>query len=139
MIHSSRRGAEVRGTVHPPGRTALHVVLFTVTAVSSVLLFMKGWDECATKYRREFDEYEPVAGFGFTFGIIPLIVMLVFVAAALTWTLLALLDVRRAAGLALLTAALTCGAALLIVHAQYGGSIFDPATYVVRPLASIGL
>lgn len=139
MIHSPRRGAEARGTVQPPRRTGLHVVLFIVTAVSSVLLFMKGWDECATKYRREFDEYEPVAGFRFTFGIIPLIVMLVFVAAALTWTLLALLDVRRAAGLALLTAALMCGAALLIIQTLYGGTIFDPATYVIRPLASIGL
>lgn len=135
-MHQTNLGVKMR-TIESPPRTALRIVLFIALAAASLLVFTNGWNACVWKFRGEHErvlnaagrDYDIAAGFGFIFGVIPLIVMFVFVAAALTWTLLSVCAVRLAIGLAVLSAAAMCGTAYLIAQMHHGGPLFDLVTY----------
>ncbi|MEV4776780.1 hypothetical protein [Microbacterium sp. LWH12-1.2] len=131
--------------VEGPNRTALRVVRFVLVAAGSLLLFRWQWLACASAYNEAYEEGQRMPGsmdgFGFVFGVVPVIALSVVVVAAFTWTLFGrvesfrsgvwaiLIGVLRAAALALLVTALTCGAAFLFVEAELGGQIFDPVSY----------
>lgn len=133
-------------SVEKPRPIALRIVGLVMATAGSFIVFRWQWLACASAYMEEYEENQRLAGgwshtFGFTFGFVPVIAVFVLVVAVFTWMLFGrvrsfrssssavIVGVLRAVALALLAAALTCGAAFLFAEAELGGQIFDPASY----------